>query len=100
MAVTANSAVFWDVTPCSPLDRSSMTFWGNILPPSLVSKSEQMCLHFAGCLLSLLFDLEDRGNTFLQNISKLLPDYTVSYPKKNPYCSTEQAFNKQRIFVC
>jgi hypothetical protein len=41
-----------------------------------------MCSHFAGCLLSLLFDLGDRGSTFLQNVSKLLPDYTVSHPKE------------------
>jgi hypothetical protein len=66
-----------------------------------VSKREEMCSYFAGFLLSLLFGPEDRGSTFIQNISKLQPDYTVSHPKKkkkkNPFCSRQQASNKQKI---
>jgi hypothetical protein len=38
-------------------------------------------LHFAGFLLGLLFDQEDRGRIFLQNICELLSDYTVLIPK-------------------
>jgi hypothetical protein len=29
----------------------------------------------AGCLLGLLFDSEDGGDTFLQNVNGLLPNY-------------------------
>jgi hypothetical protein len=36
----------------------------------------------AACLLSLLFDLEDRGSMFFRNACKILPDYTASHPRK------------------
>jgi hypothetical protein len=36
----------------------------------------------AGCLFGVSFDPEeDRGSTFLQDVTKLLPHYTVSRPK-------------------
>jgi hypothetical protein len=38
------------------------------------------CLLLAECLLGLLFNPEDGGNTFLQNISELLQSCTVSDP--------------------
>jgi hypothetical protein len=30
--------------------------------------------------LCLLFDIEDGGSKFLQNVDKLIPDYMVSHP--------------------
>jgi hypothetical protein len=36
---------------------------------------------FVCCLLGLLFDSDDGGNTFLRNIDKLLPDHTLSSQK-------------------
>jgi hypothetical protein len=48
--------------------------------PSLKNKpSKQQALV---CLLGLLFDLEDGGITFLRSFGKLLPDYTVSHPRR------------------
>jgi hypothetical protein len=35
------------------------------------------CLLLAGFLLNTLFDPEDAGDTFLQNVRGLLPDYTA-----------------------
>jgi hypothetical protein len=34
------------------------------------------------CLYNLIFNPEDRGRIFLQNISKLLTDYTTTHPRK------------------
>jgi hypothetical protein len=54
------TSIFWDVTPCSPAS-------------------------LEGFLIGLLFDHEDRGEMFLRNISRLLPDYTALYPRSfNP----------------
>jgi hypothetical protein len=36
----------------------------------------------AGGLLSLFFNSEDGGSMFLHNISRLVPDYTASHPRK------------------
>jgi hypothetical protein len=38
--------------------------------------------HLACCLLSLLFDPENGGSMFFQNVGKHLPDYTESYPRR------------------
>jgi hypothetical protein len=46
------------------------------------SQSGLACqLLFACYLLGLLFDPEDGGSVFLQNVSELIPDYTVSHPR-------------------
>jgi hypothetical protein len=40
-----------------------------------------LCLTIPGCLHLLLFGPEDGSNTFLRNVSELIPDYTVSHPR-------------------
>jgi hypothetical protein len=40
------------------------------------------CLLLAGYLLGLVINLENGGSMFLQNISELLPEYTMPYPRK------------------
>jgi hypothetical protein len=44
--------------------------------PSMERKRKQGDSLFLG----LLLDPEDRNNIFLRNVSKLLPEYTVSHP--------------------
>jgi hypothetical protein len=44
--------------------------------------SSLYCLNFAGLLLGLLFDPEDVGSKFLQNIDELLADYKALYPRR------------------
>jgi hypothetical protein len=46
------------------------------------AKLQYSCLLHAGFLLDLLFNSEDGGNTFFQNITEFLLDYTASYPKR------------------
>jgi hypothetical protein len=62
---------FWDVMVCSQFT--------NILEEE---QSSACHLLLDGYLLVLLFHPEDRGGTFLQNISELLPEYTVSHPRR------------------
>jgi hypothetical protein len=40
------------------------------------------CLLYAGFLLGLLFDPEDRGDMFIRNVGWLQPDYTVLYGRR------------------
>jgi hypothetical protein len=67
-AVTIKSTVSWDVM--------------------LISERGSPLAAPCVCLLLawLLFDPEDGGTMFLQNISKLFPDYTVSHPRR--YCTS------------
>jgi hypothetical protein len=56
-AVVMKSYVFWDITPCSPLEvnrRSGGTY-------------RRACFH-TGFLLGLFFDPEDLRDMFLQNV--------------------------------
>lgn len=43
------------------------------------------CLSLAGFFFGLLFDLEDRGSTFLRNFGEI-PNYISSHPRRQ-YCS-------------
>jgi hypothetical protein len=59
--VVMKSSVFWDVTPCSP------TFRRSISPPS----SGSACyLLQEGFLLDLFFNPEDEGYMFLRNVCR------------------------------
>jgi hypothetical protein len=52
------------------------------LSPTLGLKVSQITTQkkeIVGCLLGLLFDHEDGGDTFLRNISEFLPDYKASH---------------------
>jgi hypothetical protein len=62
-AVTMKSAVFWHVTPCSPVE-VRWRFGGTYCLPC--------SLNFASRLLGLLFYPEDRGSTLLRNLTTLL----------------------------
>jgi hypothetical protein len=55
-------------------------------------------------LLGLLFNTEDGGSTFLQNVSNRLPNYTVSHPPKkyvtlHSHCH-ENLFSKSYTNQC
>lgn len=63
--------------------RILLIFWRNLLSPSTRLKSKpgkQWCYNCCLVYISLLFNPEDKGFMFLQNIGKLLPDYTVICP--------------------
>jgi hypothetical protein len=61
--------------------------------PSVTSITKSA--HSAGWLLaSLVFEHEDEGSTFLQNVGKLLPDYTVSHPGKQYSSRLQQLLDK------
>jgi hypothetical protein len=62
--VTIKSIIFWDVTLISE--------------PGFPLAAHSVCLLLAW----LLFDPEVGGSMFLQNIGELLPDYTVSHPRR------------------
>jgi hypothetical protein len=56
-------------------------------------------LLLAGCLLGLLFNLEDQGSTFLQNAGELVAECTTSHPRKYYFLShCNQAFRAQIFF--
>jgi hypothetical protein len=52
-------------------DGNALTFRRNISPPSSVSKIKRSKKQTASFLLGLLFDIEDAGNKFLWNVTKL-----------------------------
>jgi hypothetical protein len=55
-------------------------FWKNILPPYTGLKSTGRPSKQP--VRSILLNPEDGGNTFLQNVSELLPDYMMVYPRR------------------
>jgi hypothetical protein len=56
----------------------------NVLPPPSKSRVCQTYYQQAeNSRAFMLFNLEDGGSTFLQNISTLLPHYRESYSKDN-----------------
>jgi hypothetical protein len=95
---------FLDVTLCGPVEghrrfrgtynlqlRGCRVKKGNN-KQDVVSKQPNCCLCIAGFLLGLLFDSEDRGNTFFRIVSELLADYKAAIPEDNTFrrwfCST------------
>jgi hypothetical protein len=57
-------------------------------------KARKSCLLLTGLLLHLLFDPEDGGNMFLQNVGGLLPNNTVLQPRRQ-YCSKSPLWKLQ-----
>jgi hypothetical protein len=52
-------------------------------PPSLGSKTSQVSLTPAGYLHELLFNPEDAGKMFLQNVSSFSTDYAALYSRRS-----------------
>jgi hypothetical protein len=79
-AVTMDSTVFWDVTPCNPLE-IHRRFVGSKDKPSRELAGSAL---LASCFwLDLLFYPEDGRSTFLRYFVTLVPHYTASHPR---YC--------------
>jgi hypothetical protein len=66
------TSIFWDITPSSPVE-VNQHFRGTHLA---------CCLFHADFLLVLLFDPQDGGDTFLQNVRWLSLDCLALYPKE------------------
>jgi hypothetical protein len=76
--VIMTTAIFWDVTPYSPVEAHwsfGVTYWFHFQGPS-VSQPFTSCLLLAGYLLGL-FSPEDGGIIFLRNVRQLLLEYVV-----------------------
>jgi hypothetical protein len=80
------------------LIRMAIIYWAHTYSSLLLTETEPTIetLHFvhwnllAVCILlvtCLLFDLGQKGSTFLQNNGELLPDYMVSHPRRQQYSS-------------
>jgi hypothetical protein len=74
-AVVMKSAIFWDLTLCSPL-RVNWRVGGTYSLHLLAT-----CFH-TGFLLGLFFYPEDGGDMFLRNVGWLSTDYTTLNPRK------------------
>jgi hypothetical protein len=84
------SNIFWDITPCSPLN-VNRRFGGTYhlhLPGRRINRARNqcesrwqtwLCFH-PDFLLCLLFDPEDGGDMFLRNVGGHSTDYTALYP--------------------
>jgi hypothetical protein len=55
---------------------------------------QQDRLHLADFLLALLFDPEDRGNTFLGNVCGLVPDSTALHSRRVTAARTSNSISK------
>jgi hypothetical protein len=62
--MTMKITVFWIVTPCSVVEHSNVS-------------AEASALNFSALLYH-----EDGGRKFIRNNFNVLPDYTVSYPRR------------------
>jgi hypothetical protein len=88
-AVVVNSSDLWNtrITPCSLL-KKSRRFGGTCLSHRSIQQARNQ--HEAGSklsvcvgfLLGLFFDLEDGGEIFLQNVTRLSAYFTSLYPRR------------------
>jgi hypothetical protein len=57
------------------------------------------CLLLARCLLGLLFDLEDGGRMFLQNVGQLLADHMALHPRSQYSTSHVIVFSRFSVTI-
>jgi hypothetical protein len=76
--VATKSSIFWDKAPCS-LVKVNKCF----------ERENACCLLHSDFLIDLLFDPEDGGYMFLQDIGRFSPGYRMLYPKTQ-YSSIQQ----------
>jgi hypothetical protein len=67
------SAIIWDLTRCTPEEHTGSSF-----------TVRRICQ--ISSMLDLLFDTEDGGNIYLQNVGKLVPEYVAAHNRRQ-YCS-------------
>jgi hypothetical protein len=95
--------VFWAVTPCSMV----RVYWGSrrtycLLHGRIISEPTTK-QQTAFCLLCLLFAPEGGGSAILRSASKLLPDYTVSFSRRENLGYNERwrgCFIRGRLELC
>jgi hypothetical protein len=68
-AVVMKTSIFYDLTPCSPLQEHVA---------SIIRVGDY--LHHASFLLGSFFHPEDGGDKFLRNVGRLSTDYMVLHP--------------------
>jgi hypothetical protein len=56
-------------------------------------KPDACCLLYADFLLGLLFDPEDKGDMFFQNVGRLSPNYKALHPIRNKYSALTCVFS-------
>jgi hypothetical protein len=79
-AVTMQSTVSWDVTPCIPVGvhrRFGGTYCLHIQGRRYAKQASKLILLAVGYLLRLFFD-----PTYLRNVGEFLPDYTTSHLRR------------------
>jgi hypothetical protein len=74
MLVSLKSTILWDVISCSLVD----VLWKFGVTHYLHGSKNKPSKH-ALCLLGLLFNSEDGGSTFLQNVGKCQSSYTAPH---------------------
>jgi hypothetical protein len=80
LAVTTDSSIFWDVTPCSVAEEAANSGTTRYIPGDSILHGHRYenLQHFCN-YLGQLFNPKDGGDsTFLRNVGKLLPTYTAS----------------------
>jgi hypothetical protein len=70
------SSVLWDVTSCSQVEVPNISEHRTAGPSSICGLLPPV--YFLGALL----ETDDGVSTFLRNISKLVPHYTASHPRR------------------
>jgi hypothetical protein len=74
---SGKSSIFWDISPCGPVD-VHLCFGGTYC---LLLLGISGSLLLAGYLLGLFFDPEDGGSMFLQDVREFIPANTGLHPR-------------------